>query len=328
MLNQIAGALLQTSLETTLLSALVWCFTKVVPRLPALLKVWLWRGVMLRFVLGPFFLFSQGGPQVKENSMAGVLVAIIALMAAVFWVRVALEARAIRALKRTFRSSADEGAVLAVHRLSRLYFLKRSPKLMVSDEIATPMLIGARKPCLVLPAHMNCSDEARDAAIAHELAHLKHADLKWNWLAAVCESMYLFHPAFWVAREELLLAQELASDSSAMEVTRVEKTTYCRMLLAFTKNAAGSNPALSVGLVRTSSHLHQRVLMINLGAGAGLVRPWLAAIILCASLVSPIRRHVENPTTPSPDGPRRASIKVSPAVAGRWEEHPQEVTEK
>lgn len=281
-----AAVLWQSSLESGIFAAAIWAVTKLFPRIPALVQVWMWRAAMLRFLIGPLLTLQFGHmPTPSPNWIAPVLVSLLAAMFASSWIKTAVEALALKHTLRDSELCFDKSILAAVAQMSERLALAQVPVVKVSAQISSPMLTGFQEPELYLPAQMPEGEKTAQAAIAHELAHINHADLRWNWLGTITESLMLFHPLFWVARRELMLAQELACDAAAIEASRTERPEYCRILLSFSLPRKAVNPALSVGLASCFKSLRRRITMIGAGANPSRVHPSVAALILCVGLI-------------------------------------------
>ena len=108
--------------------------------------------------------------------------------------------------------------------------LSRPPPLMRADGIVSPLLLGVRRPAVVLPASLpaRCPPGELRLMLAHELAHLRRRDLLWNVLPAAAQAVFWFHPFVWLARREWRLAQEVACDEAAVAATGSRPADYAR----------------------------------------------------------------------------------------------------
>ena len=98
----------------------------------------------------------------------------------------------------------DERLLNRLHEFCPRMRLRQRVQLLQSEGAGTPFLVGLFRPCIVFPKDVlsQSSYGELEAALAHELAHLKRHDLPWNWLAAVVETLFFFHPMVWLARRE------------------------------------------------------------------------------------------------------------------------------
>jgi beta-lactamase regulating signal transducer with metallopeptidase domain len=132
---------------------------------------------------------------------------------------------------------------------ARLSF-RRSLRLLTSDEISGPAVWGRLCPAIVLPgALVHVFEPARmQMLLAHELMHAKRHDLQWNWLRAVANVVFWFHPLVWVANRHWHLAQESACDEGALAITNSSIAQYGEFLLDVVHHASLQARFLSVGI--------------------------------------------------------------------------------
>jgi TonB family protein len=133
--------------------------------------------------------------------------------------------------------------------------------LLVSDDIASPVTFGWRKPVVLLPAHFPELDaRVQDAILCHEIMHVRRGD----WLFTVAEELvraiFWFHPAIWWLLGEIGLAREQEVDRLAIEITH-EREHYMDALLAIA--GAGAHLDLAPApLFLRKRHLRHRVILI------------------------------------------------------------------
>lgn len=140
--------------------------------------------------------------------------------------------------------------------------IRTRPEISTSNSVGSPCLVGIWKPRILLPPNLLTpgSSKLLAAAISHELAHLKRRDLWWNWLPAVAEVLFFYHPLLWWAKPEWRLAQELAADELAVSTSKIGIAAYARLLVEIaTRCTSGRNPALALGVSETFVQLKQRI---------------------------------------------------------------------
>ena len=133
--------------------------------------------------------------------------------------------------------------------------------IFVSDEVASPVTFGARRPVILLPAAFPEMDaRMQEAILCHEMLHVERRD----WLFTVAEELvravFWFHPAIWWLLGEIQLAREQAVDRGVVERTQA-RDEYVDALLAI----AGASPQLDLApapLFLRKRHLKQRVVSI------------------------------------------------------------------
>src|SRR5262249_48774909 len=118
--------------------------------------------------------------------------------------------------------------------------IRSPPRLLLCEKTGTAAAVGALRPTILLPlaAKEKSFAAARQAALAHEWAHIRHGDL---WLLAI-ERLLLpllaWNPLFWLVRRGARLDQELLADAAA---AGDDRATYAESLLLWVKSA-GSAP--------------------------------------------------------------------------------------
>jgi beta-lactamase regulating signal transducer with metallopeptidase domain len=213
--------------------------------------------------------------------------------------------------------------------------LSRLPRLLLSEEVDSPVLIGALRPALVLPPGIlaSCTNEELDAILAHELAHLKRRDLLWAWVPTLAQALFFFHPLVWLTRQEWRLAQEIACDELALRVTRVPALQYGQVVLKVA--AQRPSPRLrepaAVGAVGSYRTLRRRLLaiqqyrpvthrqarrlgMILVVTGVAVLVPWR---LTEQSAPSEPQRPSEEPSGMGSLLPREAGFEPAPQAGRR-----------
>jgi beta-lactamase regulating signal transducer with metallopeptidase domain len=85
-----------------------------------------------------------------------------------------------------------------------------------SSEVSAPATVGWQRPLILLPAAWQTwTEDERRSVLAHELAHIRHADYAAGLLARISLIVHFYHPlVYWLAGR-LQLQQELAADALA-----------------------------------------------------------------------------------------------------------------
>lgn len=148
--------------------------------------------------------------------------------------------------------------------LSRQFRLRLAPAVLETDAVSSPLLLGGRRPVIVLPTAVATGSSLPHLRlmIAHELAHLQRCDLWWAWLAVAGECIFFFHPLVWLARREWRVAQEMACDEMVVRFTAVPAATYGDMLVgvAAMNSSRRIEPQLVMfGLTQTKEALARRL---------------------------------------------------------------------
>jgi TonB family protein len=169
--------------------------------------------------------------------------------------------------------------------LQMRFQLSRS-RVLISDQIATPATVGARRAVVLLPPSLlaTASDDEFAAIFAHESAHIRRGDFVWNILYEVLAVPAAYHPATRLLRTRLADSRELVCDAMAAEQLR-NAIGYARSLLriAGSLSTAASAPAHALGIFE-GHNLEKRVLML-LDRGTRLGRPATAMVVIGCSLI-------------------------------------------
>ena len=180
------------------------------------------------------------------------------------------------------RPQARTPALLAlVARLAAQAGVVRPVGVLLMPAGTTPAVVGLRTPQLLLPADWAARlDEASlRHVVLHELQHVHHRDLLWNWLALGVQALHWFNPLVWLAVAGFQADRELRGDAGALaQLPARERLDYGRTLLRI--QASFLAPPATAGLapcVRHHPALRQRLTMI---ATPTPRQPWLQALLL------------------------------------------------
>jgi beta-lactamase regulating signal transducer with metallopeptidase domain/HEAT repeat protein len=204
----------------------------------------------------------------------------------------------VRSIRAGLTESQDPRIERCLHEIGKHSRLWRLPPVRISSAAGSPCLIGVFRPVIVLPEAVleSCSSAALGAAIAHELAHVKRRDLLWNWLPAVTEVLFYFHPMVWLARREWRLAQEVAADDLAISTARVETAQYAARLLELlaTCRTNAFPTHLAVAVSETFSQFSRRISAMQSFRPLTTAGRFGAGLILTAAVCSLIPCRLTN----------------------------------
>ena len=132
--------------------------------------------------------------------------------------------------RRCARTSSELERMLAS--LARRFNLVRSIRVLVSDHIDTPTLIGWIKPVILIPTAVALGFPRHqvELILAHELGHLRRYDHLVNLAQAVIETLLFYHPVVhWISRE-VRNDREVCCDRLVLRLTRGEPREYAQTL--------------------------------------------------------------------------------------------------
>jgi uncharacterized protein (TIGR03435 family) len=177
-------------------------------------------------------------------------------------------------------------------RLALSLGLRRRVGIVLHETVSGPMTYGTSRPTIVMPFDAeDWTDEQLTRAIVHELEHIRRADWMTQCLARTLCAAYWFHPLVWIARRQLVLEAERASDDAVLRYA--EASAYADQLVDLARRlSAGHRPLLAMANRRD---LAARVRALLDGRQPrGRAGAWLVAVVSCiaAALVlvmSPMR---------------------------------------
>jgi beta-lactamase regulating signal transducer with metallopeptidase domain len=360
------GAIARASVQGGAVLLAVWIVDRLFRRLPAQVRVWLWRLAYLKLIVAFLWaapinlplLKARPTPQVPlapvgtqtvrqleaspvpvptpaveaklavhRNPLpnaASVLLCLWSLGLGWFVIRLGKDLFAARRLKSASRPVSDEGLLQSCRELSERFRLRREPGLRISDAIASPLVLGAFRPTILLPAALASKASADDLRLmlAHELAHLRRRDLWWVWPAVMGETLFFFHPAIWLARRAWRLAQEIACDDTVVRTTRIPAARYGDMLIGVTAkmHARCSRPILAtLGAAETRETLKRRLHAMKFITAADSTKRWAivtgGAMLVAGALNVLPWRLVAQETRPAP-GALPTAEAVAPRATG------------
>lgn len=137
-------------------------------------------------------------------------------------------------------------------------------KLMLNHKITSPMLVGLRRPMILLPAS-GISEIDLKLVLTHELMHLKRKDLWVKVLALIAGTLHWFNPFVHVLRKDISIWGELSCDEAlASDMSHEERKHYGEAILNMLDNHSGMNTAFYSPLCESKKHIERRLIrMLN-----------------------------------------------------------------
>lgn len=192
----------------------------------------------------------------------------VAIVVAVIWasatmtllVRLAFSFRSLRRLKRNATPAPSD----LQNRLSALASkarVQRPVRLLISDEVAGPMLLGLFRPAIAVPPALSAqiSETDFDHVALHEMAHLRRYDDWMNLLQKLLQAALPIQPAvFWIDRQ-LTLERETACDDWAIAFVEKPKHYVASLTRIAELTLWARCGLLCTGAAGDPSQLHRRV---------------------------------------------------------------------
>jgi TonB family protein len=127
---------------------------------------------------------------------------------------------------------------------SRAQSARRTPVVLVSNRIPSPLTIGLFRPKIYLNSTAAQMDEVPLRAILHhESAHIRHLD---RWVICVQALALIFHPfnpLVWIMNRRLARYREQICDDFALRHTDIAPVAYGHLLLDYVAQGAFNRPA-------------------------------------------------------------------------------------
>lgn len=167
----------------------------------------------------------------------------------------------IRIRKLRFSASAPpDGLLQRFHSLAKEMKLKLVPRLLISDALESPALVGLVRPVVLLPRWLAEESDSRrlDWLLRHELMHWKLKDPVALVVRRMAEILFYFHPAVWCAGRKWEEAMELACDRALLK-TEPDARNYAEQLYRILENQHTRRRALCAGLFATRTQIGKRI---------------------------------------------------------------------
>jgi uncharacterized protein (TIGR03435 family) len=189
--------------------------------------------------------------------------------------------------------------------------LRRPVGIVLHESVSGPMTFGTWRPTIVMPIDAETwTDEALTRAIVHELEHIRRADWLTQCAARTLCAAYWFHPLVWIARRQLVLEAERASDDAVLRYA--EAAAYADQLVDLARRlSAGHQPLLAMANRRDlAARVHA---LLDGQQSRGRAGAWLIAALACAAaalvmVLSPIRVVARAPRLQAADEHARFDV--------------------
>lgn len=294
-------------------------------RVSPLAKVWVLRaalmGMLLSLLVGSLRLpiLPSGEVATSEDGPLGWAARVALSLGMGIWFSGALVqflrlAKAIRGISRLRRGliPVAEGLIArAAGEAASRVGLARLPRLYRSPLTKSVVLVNGRRPAIVVP-NAEIDPEHLRLALGHEIAHVKHADLRWAWLAALTETLLWFHPVVRLLGRRLHLWQEVSADAASLRRLRAEPRVYADMLLSFGLPEAAPAPLAAMSVASPQTELPFRLRALYDDQPPRAVAHAMAAALACVLLLPLTPVASKDVTARAPEENQADAISVVP----------------
>lgn len=139
--------------------------------------------------------------------------------------------------------------------------LHRNLKVMVSDQITTPLACGLVFPKIILPKCMELENkEQLNYVLAHELIHIKHFHTLWKCVMLLVLCIHWFNPLVWFMYVLLSRDLEISCDEEVIGMYgETKRSEYASYLINMAEQRSRLNPLCS-GFSKNS--IEERLVLI------------------------------------------------------------------
>lgn len=215
------------------------------------------------------------------------------------------------------RAETSERLAALVDEAQKIVGVKFKVQAKLTTNAMSPAVCGLLRPAILIPQSLaeNFSDEQLRAVLLHELIHLRRRDVWVNFLQALLQIFYWWHPLVWVANARIRRVREEAVDDAVMLALRDEADDYAPTLLEVAKLTL-NRPLVSLGLVGIMESRHalrqriERLVDFRAPRHAGLTLVSLLGILAFTAVAVPMGE------APTPAEPASLSLPLlsSPVV--------------
>jgi beta-lactamase regulating signal transducer with metallopeptidase domain len=153
---------------------------------------------------------------------------------------------------------------------------------LCSGQLASPVTWGLLRPLIVMPADAEGWPAGqRDAALAHERAHIARRDWAVHVYVWVVSVLFWFHPAVWWARRALAREAEHAADDVVL-AHGVRPSDYAELLL---RHACPRGAGAALGVAPSQVALRVRAVLAPRSRSARRWPAWVGAVALWGLLL-------------------------------------------
>jgi beta-lactamase regulating signal transducer with metallopeptidase domain len=149
----------------------------------------------------------------RGGSVAGLLLGLWAVGAALLLLMLALGHRTVRRFERRSRTFPAGRATALLDELRREMGIRRSVRVLRGPRDAMPMSWGALRPVILLPSAAEQWGGTRlRSVLLHELAHVRRRDCLTQTVAEIAVALHWPNPLAWLAARRLRVEREHACD--------------------------------------------------------------------------------------------------------------------
>lgn len=196
----------------------------------------------------------------------------------------------IRKLKRRGIVIPSPEWITKMESISQRLQIKQKVKLLFSDYINVPLVVGAFKPVILIPLATvnNLGTDEMEAILIHELAHIRRYDYFVNMLQVLVETILFFNPFIWIISKIIRREREHSCDDIVIGYT-AQPLPYAKALATL---ESLRQTQLAMAASGNKNQLFNRIKRImemkkNSNYNPFLLTFALGGLFLCVFLLSP-----------------------------------------
>jgi beta-lactamase regulating signal transducer with metallopeptidase domain len=188
-----------------------------------------------------------------------VLVALYIAGVAVMCIKLVADLAQLQQIRKTQVLPADNAWEHYLDKLKQQLHIPRKVKLLISQYVQVPVMIGFLKPVILMPVTMfnNLGAEQLEAILLHELAHIKRNDYLLNIFQSIVETALFFNPFVWWISKYIRLEREHCCDDMVLAHTS-QPLHYAKALVALEEYRFTTN-SMAMAAADNKQHLFYRI---------------------------------------------------------------------
>jgi len=164
-----------------------------------------------------FLIADRRSAYPQRSRIADALVLLWIAGATIFASRIGAGQVALRRIASRGRAVEEGPSRALLDTLAATSSVLRRVRLIETDAFLVPATWGVLRPVVALPAAARSWPSPRlEAALRHELAHVRRRDVLTQRAADVCCALFWFHPAVWFAARRMRREAERACDNTVL----------------------------------------------------------------------------------------------------------------
>ena len=167
-----------------------------------------------------------------------------------------------RRLIRTSKLNDDQNLDAEYDLVANQLQLRRKPKLLVSDGLAAPIVVGVFEPVVIFPTDVDqlFSGQQLRSVLVHELSHVARKDHWVVGLQILATTLYWWNPLVWLISNKVAEVRELICDDIAVKAQNTPRE-YAQSIIAMAERVVCQTEMLApLGISRSSaSELERRI---------------------------------------------------------------------